>query len=65
MSPPNGSTLRIGLRLICDHLAQVSLPHFEGGALLRQPLVLIVNFMDVAVGMGQYGKPIVARNPKA
>ena len=51
-----------GLRLIGDDLAQVSLPHFERGALLRQPFVLVVNFVDVAVGMGQHGKTIVAGN---
>ena len=58
MSPPKRQHPAIGLQMICDHLAQVSLPHFEGGAPLRQPLVLIINFMDVAVGMGQHGKPI-------
>ena len=58
-------TLSCMVRLISDDLAQVSLPRFERGALLRQPFVLIVNFVDVAVGMGQHGKPIVARNPKA
>ena len=65
MSPPKRQHPAIGLRLICDHLAQVSLPNLERGALLRQSFVLIVNFVDVAVGMGQHGQPIVPRNPKA
>ena len=62
MSPPKRQHPAIGLRLIGDHLAQVSLPHLERGAFLRQPLELIINDRGRRRSVGQHGKPIVARN---
>lgn len=51
--------------MICDHLSQVSLPHFEGGTLSRQPIeMVVVVFMHVAEAVGEHGKAILADNPK-
>jgi hypothetical protein len=42
MLPPKRQHPAIDLRLICYHLAQVSLPNLECGALLRQSFVSIL-----------------------
>ena len=65
MGAPKRQDLRGGLGLIRDDVAHVAFPDLKCCAFLRQAIVVIVDFVHVAVGMGQHGKPVVARNPKA
>src|SRR3954451_23941599 len=64
MLSPTRQRPAVGLRLVLADLAQVSLPHLERGALLRQPFVMVIDFVDVAVGMGEHGKAVVTGDAK-